>query len=287
MATTNGSPRARALAAALKQARLDRELSGRELADRLKLDQSYVSRIENGARLPSVEMTARFLGALHATTPECERILELARRVDEPNWLTVGIPGIPQQLAAVVESERAATGITEWSPMLVPGLLQTADYTRVIATASVIVTRNRPEKHEIESRVMVKLSRRDVLTSVKPVQYDVLIGEDALLEPIGSAAVMAEQLRYLLSMGARENIDLLVVPREVGWHPGTAGPFMLYQFPDASPVIYFEHYSSGAFIPDEDEVDVYGKAVNSIRGVALSASDSREVIAKILVDKWS
>lgn len=287
MATANGSPRARALAAALKQARLDRKLSGRELAKRLKLDQSYVSRIENGTRLPSIETTARILGALHATTSECERILALARKVDEPNWLTVGIPGIPQQLAAVVESERAATEITEWSPMLVPGLLQTAEYIRVIATASALATAGRVEKHEIESRVVVKQSRREVLTSRKPVRYNALVGEGALLEPIGSAEVMTEQFRYLLSMAERQNIDLLVVPRDVGWHPGSAGPFMLYRFPDASPVIYFEHYSSGAFIPDKDEVDVYCKVIDVIRDLALSASDSRRFIAQILVDKWS
>jgi transcriptional regulator with XRE-family HTH domain len=274
-------PRARALAAALKQARLDRNLSGRELANRLKLDQSYVSRIENGTRLPSVETTARILGALHAPSAECERILELARRVDEPNWLTVGIPGIPQQLAAVVESERAATEITEWSPMILPGLLQTAEYARAVAAA------NELEKHEIESRVMVKLSRREVLAKRKPVQYEVLIGEGVLLEPFAPSEVMIEQLRYLLSMSEKRNIELRVVPRGAGWHPGTAGPFILYQFPDASPVLYFEHYSSGAFVPDEDEIKAYRKAVRMIRDVGLSASDSMKLIAQILVNNWS
>lgn len=156
MASAAGSPRARALAAALRKTREEAGLSLRALAHRLKLDQSYLSRVENGKRVPSVETTARILGALQSSPDEFERILELARNAAEPNWLTVGVPGIPQQLAGVVECERAATAIITWHPCLIPGLLQTADYARAIVSASARV--NKLPSHEIESRVMIKRS---------------------------------------------------------------------------------------------------------------------------------
>ena len=81
MVSAAGSPRARALAAALRKAREETGLSLRALAHRLKLDQSYLSRIENGKRVPSVETTARILGTLQSSPDEFERIERFALRV--------------------------------------------------------------------------------------------------------------------------------------------------------------------------------------------------------------
>lgn len=251
MTTTNGSPRARALAAALRKALDDKGISARLLAERLKIDRSHLSRIVNGKRVPSVNTTALILGALGTAPEERDRIIELARNASEPNWLTVGMPGIPRQLAGAVESERAASAIAEWSPMVLPGLLQTNDYVRAIARTGGL------SAHEVESRVMVRGSRREILTCRNPVTYNVLIDESGLRKPIGSPEVMTEQLRYLITIGKRSNITLRIVPDRVAWHPGMAGPFVLYDFPDASPFVHFEHHSSGAFVADSADVGVY------------------------------
>jgi transcriptional regulator with XRE-family HTH domain len=283
MATANGSPspRARALAAALRKAREDKKISVRALADRLSIDQSHLSRIETGKRIPTEHTTVLILGALGTPREERERIIELARNAGEPNWLTVGMPGIPQQLAGAVESERAAEAITEWSPTLIPGLAQTSDYVRAIAEAG------RLPKHEVESRVMVRAARREILTNRTPVKYDVLVDESALRRPIAAPEVMTEQLRHLIGLGEKPNVNLRIVPSGVGWHPGTAGPFVLYVFPDASPFVHFENYSSGAFVADSDDVDAYRKAIRVIGEHALSPEDSTRLVAQVIVDEWS
>ncbi|WP_143539722.1 Scr1 family TA system antitoxin-like transcriptional regulator [Saccharopolyspora spinosa] len=78
--------------------------------------------------------------------------------------------------------------------MMVPGLLQTSDYFRAIAEADGL------SNPEIERRVMLRLVRREVLTKRNPVQYDVLIGEAALLQPVAPHDVMVDQLRYLIKI---------------------------------------------------------------------------------------
>ncbi|MBA8824837.1 hypothetical protein FHX42_002184 [Saccharopolyspora lacisalsi] len=234
-----------------------------------------VSHWETGRRIPTSEDVASLLTAADITGEEKERVIELARHASEPNWLTVGMPGIPQQLAGAVECERSASSIVEWSPMGIPGLLQTADYARAISTASGLSTQ------EVEPRVMLRVGRREVITQRNPVCFLALVGEDALRDRIGTPQVMSEQLRYLLELSARDNVTIRSVPPRVGWHPGLAGPFVLYEFPDSPAVVHFEHYSSGAFVPDNDDVQAYRKAVDSIREVAMSPASTTELIAKI------
>lgn len=156
------------------------------------------------------------------------------------------------------------------------GLMQTTDYSRAQLTAAGLVAR------EIEQRLMVKTSRREILTRRDPVDLLAFIGQDALLDQIGSSLVMADQLRHLLELAERRNVTLRVIPPRIGWHPGLAGPFVLYEFPDAPPVLYFEHYSSGAFVPDDHDVAAYEAALQTMAGVALSEADTRRLIDQIV-----
>lgn len=281
MATAVGTPRARALSAALRKVRQEQGVSLRDLAGRLSMLPSQLSNLETGKRLPSVETTATILGALRVSATERERILSLARNAAEPNWLTVGIPGIPQQLAGAWECERAATDITAWHPCLVPGLLQTTDYARFILAADEL------PKADIESRVLVKIARREILTKSDPVRLKALVAESALREPIGTDDIMREQLRSLINLGGLANVEIRVVPSYCGWHPGVGGPFVLYEFSDAPAVVHFEHYSSGAFNQDEDDVKAYRGAIRKIGHRAMMPSDSIDLIAQMIVDRWS
>jgi transcriptional regulator with XRE-family HTH domain len=279
MAATAGTPRARALSSALREARLASGIGVRELGRMLEYTHVEISNWETGKRVPKIETVAAILATLRVTAEERERILDLARNVHEPNWLTVGLNGIPQQLAGAVECERAASAIAEWAPMLIPGLLQTMDYNRAIKTAGGL------SEADTELRVMLSASRREVITRREPVEFQAFVGEAALFEPIGPRDVMLEQLTWLIEMSARPNVSLQVVPLRVGWHPGLVGPFVLYDFPDASPVIYFEHHSSGAFIPSAHDVVEYRKAVEWLERIAMSSEDTLAFIVNA-IDQW-
>ncbi|MEV4729574.1 helix-turn-helix transcriptional regulator [Saccharopolyspora sp. NPDC049426] len=273
------TPRARALAAAIRTIREQSGVSGRELSRRLGMSHGTISHWETGRRVPTPEDVASFLTAAGVKGREKQRLIELARDASEPNWLTVGMPGIPQQLAGAVECERSASAIVEWAPLGLPGLLQTADYARALAVASGLPA------SEIEQRVTLRIARREALTKRNPVELIALIGEDALKDKIGTSGVMEDQLRHLLVLSERENVTIQVVKPRIGWHPGHAGPFVLYDFPDAPPVLHFEHFSSGAFVPDADDVLAYRQAISGIRKVALGAGASIKLIKGLLKGK--
>lgn len=273
------TPRARALAAAIRTVREESGISGRELSRRLGMSHGTISHWETGRRVPTPEDVASLLAVAGVTGEEKRRVVELARNASEPNWLAVGIPGVPQQLAGVVECERAASAVVEWSPMVIPGLLQITDYARAASIAAGLPA------NEIETRGMVRASRREVLTRRSPLQFHALIGEYALRDQIGTSEVMADQLAHLRDMAGRDNVTIQVVPSLVGWHPGLVGPFVLYEFPDSPTTVHFEHYSSGAFVVDVVDVHEYRQAIGAIGKLALSPEASAELIDGIAEEK--
>ena len=270
------TPRARALAAALREARDAKDIGLRELARRLEISPTQISDWERGRRVPNIEQVAMILASLRTSPEDREHILELARKVDEPNWLTAGVEGVPAQLAGAVECERSASTITEWSTMAIPGLLQTPEYTREMMQSDLT------DQGDIELRMMVRAGRKEIVTRRRdPVRFHALISEATLYETLGDAEIMADQLDFLLEMGKRQNVVIQVVPMRIGWHPGWAGPFTLFEFSSSPTVVYFEHYSSGAFVPTKHDVTEYRRAIQSMQSIAKSSKESTALIKKV------
>lgn len=274
MVTTNGAPRARVLAAKLRASREAGNMGVREVARKLGVSHSVISYWETGKRMPSIEDVASYLTAINVVGKEKEWILDLARSAENDDWLAGKIPGIAKQLAITMGFERTAETITEWSQNVVPGLLQTSDYTRAIVTAGDLA------RAEVEARVMVRASRRDVITKPSPVQLTALIGENAIRDPIGSPEVMSEQLRHLVRLANWSNITIQVVRAGHGWHPGLAGSFVIYDYENQPPIVILEHYRVGAYLFESDNVEPYRSAEGWLRRLALSPEESIDLIAE-------
>ncbi len=274
MTEPGGAPRARALAGALRQAREEKKVGVREVARRLGISHSVVSYWENSKRTPRIEDVGSYLTAIGVTGDEREAILALGRNADAPNWLTVGIPGISQQVAGAMECERAASAIIDWSPHIVTGLLQTSDYARAIISGDDL-----PDG-QVETGVLVRMGRRDVITRSNPVRLTAFLGGDALHELIGGPQIMADQLRFLLKLAESDTITIRIVPSGQGWHPGLEGQFVLYDFDGAPSIVLLAHYRTGTFVTEPDDVAGYKSAVDDIDGLALSPADSLTLITQ-------
>lgn len=275
---TGGTPRTRALAGALRRARNDQGFGTRELGQRLGIPHTIISNWENGRRIPSIEDTAALLGALGVTTHRRHEILDLARHARDTNWLALSVLGTLQQIVGVIECERTATTITNWAPLVLPGLLQTADYARTI------IGKDTLPLAEVDARVAQRMDRRDVLGRRDPVHLDALIGEWALREQVGGPIVMADQLRFLLLAAQWPTVTIRVVRSGGDWHPGSPGSFLLFDFPRVPSVVYLEHHRCGVFAYDEGAIREFQAAAAAVRELAMNADDSHALIAKVLTE---
>lgn len=240
VADTAGTPRTRALASALRRARTEASFGVREVSRRLGMSHTTISQWETGKRVPHPEDVAAMLAAIGLTGERREEILDLARGAADPNWLAAGGSGGAMLLAGVIECERTATEIIEWSPLVVPGLLQTADYARaIIGTLDSLLPK------EVDARVQIRADRRRVLTAERdglpPAEYTALVGTWALRQRIGGAKVLAAQLSELLVLAANGVATVRVVEEQDYYHHGLAGSFILYNFEDTPSIVHLEH----------------------------------------------
>ncbi|WIX87008.1 helix-turn-helix transcriptional regulator [Amycolatopsis sp. DG1A-15b] len=264
------TPRARTLAAEIREVRTDAGCGLRELARRIGIHFQLLSQWEYGLRTPRLEDVTAILGALGVVGDRKQRILALTRGASEPGWITYGPAGM--QLTAVIECEKAARSIVEWSPTGIPGLLQTPGYARAMFTAYGRTA------EEADRRVALRMKRAEMLAADRT--FEAIIGEAALRDRIGTPTTMFDQLHSLIEKSTR-SVTLRVVPAACGWHPGLAGPFLLYSLTDGSSVVYLEHLSCGAFVLDGHDVGVYRAGLKKLRALAMSETDSQAFIGRL------
>ncbi|WP_092973974.1 helix-turn-helix domain-containing protein [Actinopolyspora lacussalsi] len=278
MAGTNGTPKAKALGTRLREARKAAGYTVRGLADQLELSHSAISRWETGTRSPETEDVASILAATGVNGRERSELLEMARGTDDPQWLSVRSGDRERQMAALIDFERNASHITDVSPLLIPGLLQTADYARAIMIAGEV------PQSEVETRVVVRVGRREALTRRNPARFLALIGEAALHQEIGGSEVVLDQLKYLMSATEMPNVDLRIVPASAGWTPALEGPFVLIDFDADSPIVHLENRRAALFFHEADDIAAYRTAVDKVKEVSMTAAESTALIANVITE---
>jgi hypothetical protein len=252
-------------------------MSMEEAARPVGLSKTILSRLETGGRNISPDEVAGLLAIYGVTGEERDRLLNMARSADEPGWWEVGIPGMTKESATLADYESTAVKITDWAPMLVPGLLQTMDYARAFMQVYQL------PREVIESRLIARLRRQQ--TMWRPdVEYTAFLGEAALLAEVGGPAVMGAQLHALLETERRPNIELRIVPMRTKAHLGQIGGFLLLEFPQASEVVHVELAASGTFHDEPPLTDSYVRAVAQLNEVAASATESTRRIEELAAE---
>ncbi|MEU5846137.1 helix-turn-helix domain-containing protein [Saccharopolyspora shandongensis] len=276
MGDTAGTPRTRALAAALRGALDDSDLTARQAGRLLDKSHSTISQWQTGKRVPTTDDVSAFLAVLGVTGKRRRQILDLARNARESNWLA---GGVSEQLAGIVECERTAIEIVDWCPLVISGLLQTYEYAKAI-----IGDDDALAPHVVETRVKLRLDRQGQLAQRddRSVDHTVLIGEPALRQCIGGKAVLIEQLRRLVELNGKNGTTIQIVPTGGGWHPGLMGPFVIYGFEESPAIIAMENHRSSVFLYEDDDVVTYRRASAAIRRAAISPEDSSAFVLDVV-----
>lgn len=266
------NPRTRALVSALRAIRQQYGITSRDLSRRMGFSHAFISHWETGRRVPGPDEVAAFLAQLRVTRDERDRIMRLARAAAEPGWLDTGVGSLPAHIVKAVDCERCADEVVEWSPTMIPELLQIPEYARARGASP--------------AELVLRGGRREVIDrTIDPVRFTALIGETALRQPIGSARVMVEQLSQLAESARRNNISVRIMPTLIGWHPGLAGAFTMYHFAESPEILYFPHYGSGFFFTESDQIIRHHLALDALRDKALDESRSHKRIVDI-ARKW-
>lgn len=265
------TPRARALAKELREARAATGMALAEVAEALGWSEAKVSRMETAKRSVKPADLEALLNVLEVRGEDRRHLLKMAHQAQTPNWWELGRE-LSQLQSAFVDSEQRAERITHVSLTLVPGLLQTRPYTReVMETAGV-------DEGRVEEKVAFRQMRQGVLTKRKPVALHTFMDEAVFWRGVGGPRIMAEQLRHIASIGEAENVALRVLPRGAGAHAGLSGGFVLFEFSRSRPIVFLESATSGALVDRPDDVALFQETAALVEKQASSPEASRGIL---------
>jgi transcriptional regulator with XRE-family HTH domain len=259
--------------AELRRARVAAGMSQDQLGRALSFSGDLIGKVETCERAPTPELAAGCDSVFPHLDGLFMRLLGLARRWEGPH---------PQWFRDWVQAEREATSLRWWEPMLVPGLLQTADYARAILSAA-------PDAAEepLEEFVSARMERQNILDRPKPPELCVVVDEAVLHRLIGSRKIMHDQLTYLAERSCRPSITVQVVPAEVGAHAGLLGAFIVAGLDDAPSIVYLETAVEGQTIERSAHVKKAALAFDRLRAEALPRAASRDLIEKVAEQRWT
>lgn len=276
----NPTVRRRRLGAELRQLREAAELTCEEAGLRLECHGSKISRIENG-RSGLRQRDLRDMLDLYGLTDAQERegLLALARDSGKKGWWVGYGDVISARYADFIGLENDAAWVRDYEMQLVPGLLQTEDYARVVMG----MKPGRDPVEEVEPLVAVRMARQRRLGGEKPLHLWAVMGEAALRQRVGNPEIMRKQLHHLLDVATLPNIDLQVLPFTAGEHPGLDGAFTIVGFPAPSDrdVVWVENLNGGLYVEREEEIALYGLVFDRLIAAAMSSKDSAALISRV------
>ena len=263
---------ARHLAAELTRRREAAGLSREEAASRLEWSTSTIFRIETGRSHPQPRSVRDLMDLYGITGPEREGLIQLARDARQPGWWHSFRDVLPNPYEVYIGLETGAVSIRNFEPLLIPGLLQTADYARAMVRGGA----RELDREEIERRVEVRLSRQQVLLRDDRPRLWAVIDEAVIRRVVGGPAIMAAQLQQLAEAAEHGKTTLQVVPFSAGAHAGTSGPFVILGLPEpAEPdLVYVETLAGDIYLEERADVDRYTLAFERLLAAALHPDDS-------------
>ncbi|HWR49358.1 MAG TPA: helix-turn-helix transcriptional regulator [Pseudonocardiaceae bacterium] len=238
-------------------------------ATELECDVSKISKIETGkATLRPAEVKA-LLDRYGVT--DRDAVLRLARDARRRSTHRV-----PDWAKTFVGMEADATEIRTYEAELVPGLLQTEDYARVVTQAA-DPTR---DPREVERMVAARTERQQRLHSPGAPLIWAILNEAVIRRQVGDKEIIGRQLEHLAALGADPNITIQVLPFTAGAHPAMGSSFVhlrLADPPDAE-IIYLEDMASSDYLPHPAQIASYLTAFGTLAHTALDPAASTIMI---------
>ncbi|KAB2973300.1 MULTISPECIES: helix-turn-helix domain-containing protein [unclassified Streptomyces] len=274
----NPTVRRRRLGQELRRLRELKGMTAEEVAERLLVSQSKISRLENGRRSISQRDVRDLCGVYEVEDHRIvDSLMQMAKDSRQQGWWH-SFGDIPYSVYIGLETDAASLRV--YDPQVVPGLLQTKQYAEALIAGALPET----APTEIEKRVQVRMRRQErISTEENPLRLWTVLDEAALRRVVGNRNLMRDQLEQLVEQSLLPHVTVQVIPFDMGAHPGLNGQYAILEFPDAadSSVVYIEGVTSDLYLEKANDVQKYSVMYEHLRAQALNVEQSRQFIADI------
>jgi transcriptional regulator with XRE-family HTH domain len=273
VAATSPTMRQRELGRRLRDLRVQHNLTVEDVGERLLCSATKISRLETGARPPSLRDVRDLCNLYEVDTATSAELMSLARGAREQTWWT---QYNDLKLDPYLGFEQDAVAITSYTTYVFPALLQTEDYARTI----IKTIAPKMDPGIFQQRVEVRMLRQQVLEKAAAPRYRVLLDEAVLHRQVGGSDVMAAQLDKVLK-SARDKATIQVIPFSLGALAAQDSNFILFEFDDGSSTVFVEGLTGNNYHERKADISRYRENIDNLRDSALSPKDSIEYIEQI------
>ncbi|MGW0081135.1 helix-turn-helix domain-containing protein [Streptomyces sp. NPDC003393] len=277
----NPTVRRRRLGQELRRLRELKGMTAEEVAERLLVSQSKISRLENGRRSISQRDVRDLCGVYEVEDHRIvDSLMQMAKDSRQQGWWH-SFGDIPYSVYIGLETDAASLRV--YDPQVVPGLLQTRQYAEALIAGALPET----APADIDKRVQVRMRRQERISATEnPLRLWTVLDEATLRRVVGNRSLMREQLEHLVEQSQLPHVTVQVIPFDMGAHPGLNGQYAILEFPDAadSSVVYIEGVTSDLYLEKANDVQKYSVMYEHLRAQALNVEQSRQFIADIAKD---
>lgn len=259
----------RRLSERLAELRVASGYTANHVCDILNWGRGKVGRFEaNQWKRPELSDVRDLLRVYQVSEAEREELETLASRARVRGWWR-DYPEVFENEFPGFEND--ATGIRVFMPLLVPGLLQTADYTEAMLRFG-----SRPPTWRRRA-LAARQRRQEILDRTDETAPKVLavITEASLMYRWGSRADRQDQIEHLIELSARPGIELRIQRFEDGPPQGMFSPVNIFELPDSEPGIVFTETDTGIQeVSQPDLVNGYSHTFDRASDAALEPADT-------------
>lgn len=262
--------------AEFRRARESANMSQTTFGVAVPCDVSTVSRVESGQLSP----TDAFLDATMEAFPELALLVRFYRASGKWN---AGSGPVPAWFEEWLRAESRAVSLRVWAPMLIPGLLQTADYARALLSHGIQADKS---DAAIDALVAARLARREIFDRPEPPDVTLVLDELVLRREVGSREIMYDQLAVVAELSERPYVAVHVVP--VGSkdaYAGLGGALNIASGDGTSDVLHMDAIE-GMTTERRTLVRKAEITFERVRGDAHSRGQSRELILRLADELW-
>jgi transcriptional regulator with XRE-family HTH domain len=260
----------------LRDLRRNAGLTVTELASRCGWHHAKTSRIEN-ARTPPSPTDIRLWCRATDAVDQVADLIAASQHAESlyREWRRRARTGLAKLQESYTELYRSTELLRVYSPVVVPGLLQTEGYARALLSMSARFLEVPDDGPEAAA---ARLQRSQVIHEPGH-RYVFLIEEAVLHYQLGDGDAMAAQLGHLLTAGALPQVSFGIIP--TGTRERVLWPQETFDVHDDT-LVSVELLSAEVNVTQPSEIALYVRAFEQLRSMAVYGADARALIVKAI-----
>lgn len=260
-------------------------LNQTDFGARAGMNQSKVSRLETARQVPTVDEARAWADAAGADAETCDQLLDRVEiaLAETTSWVDALGKGVAEKQRQIGHEEQAATVIRNFTTMIVPGLLQTAEYTRRQTTLSAALMPILA--HDRSDSLAAWAERKQILYEAGR-RFEFVVTEAALRwrpGPDDNPRVLAAQMHHIASLSTLETVRFGIIPWRTATRFCPMHGFIVLGEPSVDEQVEVDIYTTTRElrIRDEAQISVYLELWRKLCDDAVFDEDARDLLRSL------